>query len=891
MANNLTGKIEKIVVVMLENRSFDTALGYLYNETDLPLNHIPPLPRVLPPGSVPFEGLAFVDTSALANTAVHQGETISQIPEPIVRSTNSTGWDPGEEFEHVNAQIFDTAPTNNPDESAPVKMTGFLRDYSLQCDGDATAVKQIMHMFTPADLPVLNGLAKNYAVCDRWFSSVPTQTNANRAFSLTGTSNGLVDNGFLTTNSIREKLADDRFDVRTIWNVLHDNGKSSVSDWGVYWTDDYPLPFSGPYTRNIFPQLTDEVADGHFHPMEEFFVSAKAGTLPSFSYIEPKWGGYVLGTSVFGTDYHPPGDVTPGEHMLAQIYSSLSSNPESWAKTLLLIVFDEHGGTYDHVKPESAIAPWGDNTNPILPKGRQYNFNFDRFGARVPAILVSPLIEEKTVFRSETSVPFDHTSMIATILDWMDIPRSEWDLQDRVANAPTFDKVVTRTEPRTDNLFEPQAPKTGPINFGDPVTLQHSGAGEVVVSASNGYFGYYPQLAKSHPQDLDFRLGYGEVQNGDIIQIRTSEYLTPISKHSPGYFSGIRNFMVPGNLIINEVSYASPNDDTNVISGRNGQDNLMKTKWAINRISGGNGPIQYGDQVQLINQYTKMPLQKSGAYLSAGTSSSDYWTIRHKVWSTPIWVEQTKGTGGEIFTYSLTPNGQSSRPAGFQAFDKHYPTTIPIYAYTLAQAGGGYIWYYTPSPETPPSFSPQGVAFYAYAEENTGKSVPVYIYTWPGEQQYYQYSTNPTPPIGYGPGEIVFYAPKQPNLPQTVWMGKDEGTNGPIYTYSLVEKDHQIPASFKAYDNNYPTTIPIYAYTIPQAGGGYIWFYSTSSSAPPNFASQGVVFYAFAKETWGATLPVHQYILDRGQNYYFYSTNPSPPNGFQSGGIAFHAPV
>ncbi len=747
MASNLTGKIENVVVVMLENRSLDTALGYLYNKTDLPDNHIPPLPRV----AVPYDGLAFVDTSTLANTATYQGEPITQIPAPIVRATNSTGWDPGEEFEHVNAQLFDIPPTNTPGPFEQVKMTGFLRDYALQCDGNELAVRQIMHMYTPADLPVLNGLAKNYAVCDRWFSSVPTQTNANRAFSLAGTSNGLVDNGFLTTNPVSEKLADDRFDVRTIWNVLHDNGKSSVSDWGVYWKNGYPTPLSGPYTRNVFPQLTDAVADGHFHPMDEFFESAKAGTLPTFSYIEPSWGGYVFGhASVLGTDYHPPGDVTPGEHMLAQIYSALSSNPESWAKTLLLITFDEHGGTYDHVQPGPATPPWGDNPNPVLPKGKQYSFQFDRFGVRVPAILVSPLIDEKTVFRSTTSVPYDHTSMIATVLEWM-LPgttRESWGLGERVNNAPTFDNIVTRSTARTDNLFEPQAPKIGPINFGDPISLQHSSSGEFIVNAYSGVTAYFPQLAGRSPQDLDLRLGYGEVQDGDTVQIRTSEYLQPNFNHSIGVFAGIRNFMGAW-ITQSDVYYYSPND----------YEDYAQMKWVIKRVSSGSGPIQYGDQVQFINEYYNQPLQKNGAYLSAKTASSDYFTIRHKIWSTTVWVEQSTGTNGQIYQYSLTPNGQSPRPANFKAFNQHYPTTVPIYAYTLAQAGGGSIWFYSQSPQTPPSFKAQGVAFYAYAQKQEGKSVPVYLYTWPAVQQYYQLSTNPEPPIGYNPGSVIFYAP------------------------------------------------------------------------------------------------------------------------------------
>ncbi len=179
---------------------------------------------------------------------VKNRQTIEQPPVPIVRATNSTGWDPGEEYKHVNIQVFGSdPPTGTP------TMKGFLQDYSTHCKGDLEAIKQIMHMYTPADLPVLNSLAKAYAVSDMWFSSVPTQTNANRAFSICGTSMGLVDNGFLTSNPVSQKLANDRFDTDTIWNVLEANG---FNDWGIFWQDDYPPKISSkPYTRNLFPHL------------------------------------------------------------------------------------------------------------------------------------------------------------------------------------------------------------------------------------------------------------------------------------------------------------------------------------------------------------------------------------------------------------------------------------------------------------------------------------------------------------------------------------------------------------------------------------------------------------------------------------------------------------
>ncbi len=542
MASNLVGKIDHVVVVMMENRGFDTMLGYLYSQSDLPNHQIPPpQPSHHAP---PFFGLEFVNTDALVNTGTHNGTPISQKPVPIVRATNSTGWDPGEEYEHVNAQIFDIDPTNDPPAQAEAKMTGFIRDYSLKCTGDSEAVKQIMHMYTPADLPVLSRLAKGYAVSDLWFASVPTQTNANRAFSLCGTSNGLVDNGFLTTDPVSEKLANDRFDIPTLWNVLENNG---ATDWGIFWEDVYP-PVIGkgkPYTENLFPQLGNiPNVQTKFRKMDEFYEMAEEGKLPKFSYIEPKWGGYIMGISVMGNEFHPPSDVTPGEHLLARIYNSLRANIETWNKTLFLIMFDEHGGTYDHIPPGSAIPPWGD-TQPTLPKGKQYNFNFDRFGLRVPAIAISPLIDKKTVFRSMQAQPFDHTSMIATVLEWLlpNVSRKDWGLGERVNNAPTFDQIVTRSQPRNDNALAPSPPTSNTIQYGESFYLQYRDTQNYVSKAYEGVKSYYPTLATENPQWLDFRFGFGPVNDGDTVQLHTSEYLEPLSGSGIGFFAGIRNFL------------------------------------------------------------------------------------------------------------------------------------------------------------------------------------------------------------------------------------------------------------------------------------------------------------------------------------------------------------
>lgn len=611
MKSVMSEAIEHVVVVMLENRSLDNVLGYLYGPADPPTRNIPPLTS----GEKPFHGLLFEDKDELQSL-----EDGGESPGPVVRATNTPGWDPGEEYEHVNVQLYGENPPK-PDPKTgklPVPgMKGFFKDYSALCKGDAEAKRQIMRMYTPADLPVLNGLARAYAVSDLWFASVPTQTNANRAFSICGTSLGLVDNGYLTKRWIDYKLANDRFEADTVWNVLERNG---FSDWAIFWEVPYPPePISHlPYTRNLFPHL-DKIKniDGHFHELDEFFARAQAGTLPKYSYMEPHWGGYVLGMSVMGDEYHPPSDTTPGEHLLERIYRSLRGG-KSWEKTLLVITFDEHGGTYDHFPPGAAIPPSG------KPDPGQHGFCFDRYGVRVPTLLVSPYVEPGTVFRSERATPFDHTSVIATVLRWA-LPKIQpeaWGLGERVKNAPTFEGVLTLERARNDDALAPITPARGtPLRFGDPFYLRHM-SGELVIGAYSGRRYYYPRLGRNGAVRLDFRFGTGVVPNNAVVQIRTSEYLEPSSTESPYFasYAAIRNFLGAWKDD-HDCYYYSTND----------AENYGQQYWRLTRKDGAAGdPIRYGDRVYVSSDFKDFRgqrLMKTGEYLTTAAGVDEWWSL------------------------------------------------------------------------------------------------------------------------------------------------------------------------------------------------------------------------------------------------------------------------
>jgi phospholipase C len=411
-------KVKHVVVVMFENRSLDTFLGWLYPDGERPQ-------AVLPAGSSPhFDGV----TPEMSNPS-RSGEPVF-----VTRSTANVRVpdpDPQETFINVHEQIFGSKDGTAP---VPSPMQGFVRNYQTTSAHDPS---QIMQCHSADQLPVLFALARAYAVSDAWFASVPSQTWPNRTFAHAGTSNGHVNNGTFLANPGTDAIPDPlQWDVRTIFNVLEDTG----TPWAVY-HDTTVLP---SLTRTTYPKLWDEALSPRFKRFSEFVDACASGELPRYSFIEPSF-------FIEPTDQHPPHDVAAGDHFLYQIWKAVSTSP-AWHDTLLLITFDEHGGNFDHVQPPSNAVPPDAKSTP-----GDDGFGFDRFGIRVPAVLVSPRIAPGTVFRSPTDTPYDHTSILATLRDWLPIPADRMLPSARIAKAPTLAHVLTLDVPREDrpDIAEP----------------------------------------------------------------------------------------------------------------------------------------------------------------------------------------------------------------------------------------------------------------------------------------------------------------------------------------------------------------------------------------------------------------------------------------------------
>jgi len=442
-------KIRHLVVLMLENRSFDNIAGYLYAaDNNRPPINIPPQPAGSP---TTYEGL--VEKGAdFWNPGNQEFFTAQAAPKQIPVGTGITDFttpnpDPEEHFNHMTYQLFGSYQP--PSSSNPGQMKGFYLDYANK----SKKPEDILKCYSPDQVPVISGLARNYAICDRWFASSPTQTWPNRAFAHLGTALGKVNN-----------WPNDPFhyNINTIFNVL--DGLTAPWDqrvtWGIF--TDSPLLW---FTRLQLPKLWNPALNGHFQGFDAFKRRAAEGSLPTYSFVEPD---FIHNPN----DEHPPHDIRLGEQFIYEVWKAVSSG-KGWNESLLLITYDEHGGCYDHVAPPFGAVPPDDAS-----RHGELGFGFDRFGVRVPAVAVSPYIEPGTVFRSTTQVPLDHTSILATLRDWLQIPASVMLPSARIKAAPTFSNILTLSEPRSDHPhIEPRqdaAAAVSPQASAEPNDLQKS---------------------------------------------------------------------------------------------------------------------------------------------------------------------------------------------------------------------------------------------------------------------------------------------------------------------------------------------------------------------------------------------------------------------------------
>lgn len=389
----MAADVQHVVVLMLENRSFDSMLGRLYP--------IDPDYRGLTLNESNFYGMTYGvwnDPSMTAATAC--------IPDP----------DPGESFQDINTQLFGASGRTA---GAIPNMTGFALNYgTLPASAGYRDAGAVMHYFTPDQVPVLSALARAFGVCDYWHASAPCQTWPNRFFAHTGTALGFVDN-----NTFKIPFA-----APSLFRRLENCGRS----WRVYFHD---MP------QSILLKDIMSCALAHYRFFEQFLADAHTGALPAYCFIEPQYFTDIFSSRI-PNDQHPPHNVLYGERLIAQVYNAVRTSP-CWDRTLLIITYDEHGGCYDHIVPPGATAPDGMINNADA-------FDFTEFGVRVPAVIVSPWIAPGSKIRPplrDVDPPFDHTSIIRTVREIFGLGAP---LTARDDVAPSLLPALTLTTPAND---------------------------------------------------------------------------------------------------------------------------------------------------------------------------------------------------------------------------------------------------------------------------------------------------------------------------------------------------------------------------------------------------------------------------------------------------------
>jgi phospholipase C len=438
--------VAHVVVLILENRSFDHLLGYVQH-----------------PDPEAFDGL--LGAGPFTNPGWAGGTVAAS---PTAKQVLPAGPDHSHDAVMQQLALAAGKPANQ----------GFVRSYERKCRGLdpvrfggllAPAVNWLhdlssgSHAMTgrgplamacqpPEHVPVLARLACEFAVCTRWFSPVPGETWPNRNFAHAATSDGDTDNETRPyTNP-------------TIFELLEEHG----ADWRIYF-DDTPQVWA-------FPALWD-TAERHakWFPVDRFTEHAARGDLPAYSFIEPNHRpplhtldhDPVIGTPDLSNNQHPENnlvsnaaydsfaldgssDFTRAEQLVAAIYEALRANPELFGQTLLLVTYDEHGGLYDHVPPPTGVpGPGGRSSEAgIVQRALLYRkasrFDFTMLGPRVPAIVISPRVPAGTI----DAQPRDHASIPATLRSLFAPGAQPLTARDRWS--PPFHHLLTLPEPRTD---------------------------------------------------------------------------------------------------------------------------------------------------------------------------------------------------------------------------------------------------------------------------------------------------------------------------------------------------------------------------------------------------------------------------------------------------------
>jgi phospholipase C len=350
--------VNTIVVVMMENRSFDHLLGHLALSGH-PVDGLRNDPMWLDEVASTYKGASYR-------------------PFPSTDPYDAIEADPPHGRDSIAIQL-------GPFVDGKYSMKGFVESYS-KAKG-ATPITPdsrppVMGYFTGAEAPITDFLARNFAVCDHWHAALPAGTQPNRLMAMSGVTpieynkvplphHELVYD-WLTRNGIR-------------WRVYHE---------GI------------PFFAMMLDRVDDILFSDNFRPFAQFYQDVQdepPDEFPQVVFLEPVYSDAPhIGPC---SDDHSPAGIKGGQEFLLEAYRSLTRVPDVWNGSVMIVSYDEHGGFFDHVSPPRI------RTEP--PPGADYDKAFESLGVRVPALVISPFVKPGTVF----SEVMDHTSILKFIAE------------------------------------------------------------------------------------------------------------------------------------------------------------------------------------------------------------------------------------------------------------------------------------------------------------------------------------------------------------------------------------------------------------------------------------------------------------------------------------------
>jgi phospholipase C len=387
--------IQHVFVLMLENRSFDHMFA---------LSGIPGINAATPANFNVYGGTQYL----------FGGGAPEQMPT-----------DPGHEFTDVVEQLCGPGVQFQPGKAyPPIDSSGYVSNYATTItEGKppqlADVGKVILGIDTKTQAPALFQLASEFVLCDCWHSSLPGPTWPNRYF-LHGASSAGLDHS-PSSAEMAEWEGSDGFcyPKGSIFEAL---GKGN---YRLYQDEFGPDLGRVPQVASLKGISLFDV-DNLAHLEEDL----AAGYSAKYTFIEPSYGDGTNGSYEGGSSQHPMDSLAQGDALVARVYNTIRNSPV-WNNSLLIILYDEHGGFYDSAVPISAPPP-NDGAGPSLNK---YGFKFDTYGVRVPAIIVSPWVEQGLVDHTL----YDHSSVPATIEALFDL----LPLTDRDRKASTLSSLIT----------------------------------------------------------------------------------------------------------------------------------------------------------------------------------------------------------------------------------------------------------------------------------------------------------------------------------------------------------------------------------------------------------------------------------------------------------------